>query len=485
MMTGIVAACVVALFALQEHLPPEVRLLIEKLGSDRIEVREEAQRMLSDFGRLALAELERASNDADLEVAKRARTLLREMPREVDVSLEEKLLAKAPLNWTLEYPADRRLFVWHASVTFSKDGRRAGFAGGERGHGFNVVNAIRSEEFDWVSRPEFGDHGNTLLYHAGKGERRFFFLDGMKHEIPGRMWSFVLSPDGKRTAYITPTGKSWDSRCQVVVDGVRGEEFENVDRASLKFSPDGKRVAYKAYQNGKAVAVIDGVKSEEYAVVRGITFSPDGTQVVLEVGGANDAYLVLDGTKATETYDAILDVAFNPEGKRLGFISRHSYRPCHAVIDGIPQEPFDKASALLFSPDGDRIAYHAELEGKKFVMIDHARVQVEGYDVWPGVFSANGRRLACWGWGKEGACMIVDGVKGEPFAGVASPIFSPDSRHFAYVARSGDTYRPVIDGVKGESFDFVGTITFSTNGRKACYGVRKGHELWWKVIEVK
>ena len=57
-----------------------IRKLIEQLGEDRIETREEAFRKLEALGRPALALLEKAANDPDGEVANRAKSLLVRIP---------------------------------------------------------------------------------------------------------------------------------------------------------------------------------------------------------------------------------------------------------------------------------------------------------------------------------------------------------------------------------------------------------------------
>ena len=58
-------------------VPQSSRDLVERLRSDEVEEREEAARLLREMGRPALADLQKASRDADSEVAGRARRLVR------------------------------------------------------------------------------------------------------------------------------------------------------------------------------------------------------------------------------------------------------------------------------------------------------------------------------------------------------------------------------------------------------------------------
>lgn len=69
---AVVAVCIVLL--LQE---PTVSTLIERLGSDKIDVREEAARRLLGLGKAALPELEKAAREGDAEVSRRAKELVK------------------------------------------------------------------------------------------------------------------------------------------------------------------------------------------------------------------------------------------------------------------------------------------------------------------------------------------------------------------------------------------------------------------------
>ena len=72
--------------------------------------------------------------------------------------------------------------------------------------------------------------------------------------------SLIVSPDGKRLAYVVQRGGKW----LVVVMGVAGKEYDGIGRGSLVFSPDSKRVAYGAGRGGKWLVVVDGVEGKEY-----------------------------------------------------------------------------------------------------------------------------------------------------------------------------------------------------------------------------
>jgi hypothetical protein len=66
----------------------------------------------------------------------------------------------------------------------------------------------------------------------------------------------MLSPDGKRLAYV--------SERQSVLDGdTEGKQYDGISE-SLFFSPDSKRLAYAAWRGEKMLVVVDGVEGQHY-----------------------------------------------------------------------------------------------------------------------------------------------------------------------------------------------------------------------------
>ena len=46
--------------------------------------------------------------------------------------------------------------------------------------------------------------------------------------------------------------------------------------------------------------------------------------------------------------------------------------------------------------------------------------------------------------------IFIDGKESRPYDGVATPFFSPDSRHYAYVAQDKGAWFAVVDGVESK-----------------------------------
>jgi hypothetical protein len=133
------------------------------------------------------------------------------------------------------------------------------------------------------------------------------------------------------------------------------------------------------------------------------------------------------------------------------------------VLDGQEGKPYDALAkrALVFSPDGRRLAYVAVLDGG-----ERCRVVADGQEgkvyndmaVSSLAFSPDSRRLLYSATGDQGRVVVVEGVEGTPYEGIDSPCFSPDGRHVAYQALRAERERVVVDGVEkklGEHGSFL------------------------------
>jgi hypothetical protein len=78
-----------------------------------------------------------------------------------------------------------------------------------------------------------------------------------KIDLDENTHALVISPDGKRVAYMSKRGDKW----RVVVDGLEGKEYDGIMRDSAVFSPDSRRVAYVGFRGEGCVpkAVEKGV----------------------------------------------------------------------------------------------------------------------------------------------------------------------------------------------------------------------------------
>ena len=76
--------------------------------------------------------------------------------------------------------------------------------------------------------------------------------------------------------------------------------------------------------------------------------------------------------------------------------------------------------------------------------------------------------------------VVMDGIEQKAYDGIGSLAFSPDSKHFAYVAISGSQQRVVLDGSEQKLYNDIlkGTLAFSPDSEHLVYGAgEEGEEF--------
>jgi hypothetical protein len=132
------------------------------------------------------------------------------------------------------------------------------------------------------------------------------------------------------------------------------------------------------------------------------------------------------------------------------------------TVDGkeMPSSPA-KVFAPVFSPDSRHYAYSGSAPGSSFVVMDGALTHVDG-EITGYCFSPDSQHFAYIVKGEKTAYLVVDGEKGKEYPGVlpyrapSDPwgisgqmdmtVFSPDSKHVAYVAKLENKTVMVLDG---------------------------------------
>ncbi len=193
-----------------------------------------------------------------------------------------------------------------AGPLFSPDGRMTFTAArgdkrlavlGVESKEFVVVDGIESKEYDAIRAGSLSSTDGRMTFAAARGDKMFMVLDDVEHDAirvgplssPPDLWvayaaekilildgaaeeyaqkygrrSLVLSPDGKRLAYIDKRG----GKELTVVNSAKGKEYNGIADGGIAFppvfSPDGKRFAYAAYRENKWVVVVDGIETKAY-----------------------------------------------------------------------------------------------------------------------------------------------------------------------------------------------------------------------------
>ena len=80
--------------------------------------------------------------------------------------------------------------------------------------------------------------------------------------------------------------------------------------------------------------------------------------------------------------------------------------------------------------------------------------------------------------------MILDGIKSEAYDALNWPVFSPDSKHIAYVVQKNGKKFMIKDGKKSPTFDSIGFPFFSPDSRHLAYMV-KSEGRWSIAVDNK
>ena len=306
-----------------------------------------------------------------------------------------------------------------------------------------VLDGVPHAPYQILNPPTFSQDGRHVAYLAGTKEGMVLVVNGREHDhgVTGVKGSPVVSPDGSRVAYVSVVDKE---KYALVVDGKNHSPYDGI--GSVRFSDDGKRVAYAARRGEKWLVVVDqGAEGKQYpALLReSIQFSPDGEHLAYVAQlDAQKWTLVIDG-KETPAAPGFLvgSPRFSPDGKKLGVMLKLAEDKKRLVINGKPVgEEFEAVSPFVYSPDGQHVS-HCGARAKKWMV-------------------------------------VRDGVAGKAYDDVGQPVFSKDGSTVVYAAKSGDAWRVVVNEVEQQPFDSVSDICVSDDGEHVAYvGKQHGHHV--------
>ena len=354
--------------------------------------------------------------------------------------------------------------------------------------------------------------GGRISYAGRTGSKWSMVIDGKRGPESDRLpVSPVFTPDGRHSIYAVDIA----GRQHVVIDGVLSPGYEHVE--PWGFSPD-DRPFYVARAKGKSRLVLDGRSGAESDAVGVPVFSADGRRVayvgVEEVGQQRFERLVVDGNVGDRAGGSICEVLFSPDGRRLAYtvfrerLAEGNEQSGFVVLDGVAGETFEWVSDITFSPDSTRLAYVGGRGDRSTVVLDGRKDRLSwpqvGQICWcpghnPFLFSADSRRLAYVAVSRleprhgflpeHDLVIVVDGQaqdrwKAWPTHFDPIGLFSPDGRHFAFIAygRRPGFLRVIVDGTEGPEFGSISGLRFLPDGsveyqacppkQSTCYRVR-------------
>ena len=344
-----------------------------------------------------------------------------------------------------------------ADTIVSPDGRHVGCVEmheyGDQQRYSIVIDGVRGKETEWVVRGSlaFSADSGRFTYQTQHDGRMFVALgpsadpakaaEGKGYFFAGHV---ALSPDGKRSAYQARNEKG--GRVFMVVDGKEGPQYDEIADTETVFSPDGKRLAYRATNGGRFLFVTDGRESRAYDKAGGALFSSGGERVAYRAKRGDAAFVVSDGLEGPR-YEEVALLAFSAGGRKLAYIGGRGGKQMLVVDNGPPGKPAAK--------------------------------EYKGYDAVADVaFSPDGRRLGLIVKAGKDWRAVIDAQEGPPYAGSGQLVYSPDGKRVAHVVGRGNKQLLVVDGEEGPAFDGIGLFAFSPDSRRVMYAAVRDDQKW-------
>lgn len=345
---------------------------------------------------------------------------------------------------------------------FSPEHNRVGYIADKKGNYYVVVDGKEYPGYKGACCLHFSPDGNHFWYIAQQGEQQFVVFDGRalpKHDMIDRQRGVMFSPDSRHFAYIARN--KTENSVRVVHDNTTGPPYDKI--SEIAFSPDSAKLVYIAIKN-KAYYIIQNntIVKGPLDKVEALTWHPDSVTFAC-VGIKTGNFIIIKGEQEIKAGSYNVKTVFDKE---------KGYTPL------LPQ-----ITPPVFSPDGIRLAF-TKMTGQQYQTIINGMAGPAFDLVSTVIFSPDSKHYAYIGINKnpyvDKQVVIRDGKLQQAFENISSPAFSPDSRHLAYQAFSEGKWRMVIDGKSHAGYEALGDPVFSPTSSILAY--RAIVDKQWRIV---
>ena len=384
------------------------------------------------------------------------------------------------------------------NVIFNENGSGVAYIA-RIGNSYHVVyNGKVGLPTDGIDIISISADGKRIAYSAQIDGRWGMFIDGQKGVDSDEVGDPVFSPDGKHIAYWGKLADKWF----MCVDGVKVER-ERSFVGDPVFNADSSRIMYmeQVDDTGAARFVIRDLALKELYSMPGhiwnFILSPDKSRIAAVLGVDGKMRVAeFDVTKPSDVmegplFDGITDVVFsrnssgvayiaNLDGKRFVVLNgKQEELPKGELASSILVRPDNKAVGMLMA-DSDGAYLHQAFAGGSESGVRYGEAGFLAYSDSSGIYSYAARKGDGW-------FIISNGKEGESFDRVVTPVFSPDGTKLVYRVRHEGKRFVVVADADGDiikrhpEYEMVFAPVFTSDGKRVAYGVKEGRDLVWKV----
>lgn len=323
------------------------------------------------------------------------------------------------------------------------------------------ISELESAVAFWVRVPD-----SIQLFITGKPSIGF-----RGHMGFGKLNSFYGIQPVSKGQDMNSSGEKMEKYVWLVWGPGSDENNEPLDKY-LSFSSKGEHVLYLTYDNGEWLWKLDDKEFTDYHRRAAPVISNDA-ETVAWINSLNGKFHVVINGEIGQNYDGIYEntLHISADGAHTFYVALRNSNMI-PVWDEYEQGEFKNLGNPVFSPNGERVAYSASLDGeKRFVVLDGLK-SIEYDHVTALTFSQNGQSFAYRATQGDNTFYVINGKEQTlQFEKLSNEfIFDDKGERYSYAGIRNNKWFVVVDGDEGNPCDHIFGMTFSSDGKHFAKG---------------